>query len=137
MLNRPTTSEAIKPTVKLRPLKRLRANAFGTNPSSSAAERTLARVSGRSAPRRLSTLDAVPSETPARAATSAKRLGALVSSRDMDVSYYNGKLSGSLFRSPTCIDKLRIGIYAEAAEGKAFHGGRWSRGRFLEPVGQR
>src|SRR3954454_22989153 len=43
---------------------------LGANPSSSAAARTRARVSSRSEPRPLRALDAVPTDTPARAATS-------------------------------------------------------------------
>src|SRR5215218_6984347 len=54
----------------LRPAARCRAEAFGTKLSSEMAASTRARVEGRTMSGRLRTLETVPSETPALAATS-------------------------------------------------------------------
>src|SRR6478609_8651126 len=56
--------------VRERPAASCLADALGTKPSSAIAASTLARVAARTAAGRLSTLETVPSETPARAATS-------------------------------------------------------------------
>src|ERR1039458_2609206 len=67
---RPKLSVVISPTVKLRPASRLRASALGSKPRSSATRNTRERVSALSLPRPFSALDAVPTDTPARSATS-------------------------------------------------------------------
>jgi hypothetical protein len=73
MLNRPKLSVVSTPTVNVRPDASPRARVLLVNPSRSAACTTLARVSWRSWPVPLSAFEAVPIETPARAATSARR----------------------------------------------------------------
>ena len=81
MVNRPKLSDVITPTVKVRPLARLRAEWLGWKSSAAAASCTLARVSGLSCPTPLSALDTVPGETPASLATSltvAARLDSVI-----------------------------------------------------------
>src|SRR5689334_4846424 len=56
--------------VRLRPAASWRAEALGTNPSSAMADSTRARVAGRTESGRFRTLETVPSDTPALAATS-------------------------------------------------------------------
>jgi hypothetical protein len=70
MLNRPMLSLVSRPTVKVRPLVRLRACGLGSNPSSAAAAWTRWRVSGLSWPVSFRALETVPRLTPARRATS-------------------------------------------------------------------
>ena len=63
-------SGTISPTSVARPARSVAAEPFGTQPSSSIASRTRSRVSSATRSGRLTTFETVPTETPARSATS-------------------------------------------------------------------
>ena len=71
-------SRTMRPTVRLWPARSWRAASLRTKPSSLIAERTRWEAAAETLAGRLSTLDTVPTDTPARAATSRMLAGALI-----------------------------------------------------------
>src|SRR6516162_3780250 len=71
------TSRTTRPIVRLRPARSWRADSFLTNPRALIAAFTRSRVDGATMSGRFSTLETVPTETPACAATSLMLMGAL------------------------------------------------------------
>src|SRR5215831_9400151 len=71
------TSRTTRPIVRLRPARSWRADSFLTNPRALIAAFTRSRVGCATMSGRFSTLETVPTETPACAATSLMLMGAL------------------------------------------------------------
>src|ERR1039457_2857248 len=70
------TSSTIRPIIRLRPARNCRADSFRTNPSALIDSCTRSRVEAATMSGRFSTLDTVPTDTPACAATSLMLMGA-------------------------------------------------------------